>query len=804
MHKIQLPSSHKNTAPAKAAGAVFFVRWTVKIAVFLVCVFSFTGAFAQKYTISGYVTDAETGDAIIGAVVYLNEGKKGSTTNSSGYYSIASDKDTITFTVSHIGYQSKDVILIAKSLQTHYDVRLKKVAAELPEVKVSAAKNIDIKKDLVVPVEVLENIPLIGGESDVLKSLSLFPGISTGREGSSDLYVRGGTPDQNLILLDGIPVYNATHLGGFFGVFNPKAIRDIEFYKGKFPARYGGRVSSVVDVSIKDGNKEKLKGSAGVGLLTSNLALEGPIKKNESSYLFTARSSYLGLINLFVDKSKASNYFDYWVYDINSKLSFSPGRGKLYFNFYTGRDVGKSFFKEKEFSDDHHLIQKADLYNSIKWGNTVLSSKYVLPFGKKTFLTLLAGSTQYHVSFTNKYRTEIYQLTDTLVSDGFFNSLSAVDDLMFQPSFDFSLSDRHHVKLGAGWTAHQFTNRSNSHKLTTPYEKTHNIHEYYAFVEDDIALVPKLSVNLGCRLSGLFNTNIPVAVEPRVTMYYRHSDDVQFYSSYSVNTQYAHLLLNNEFGLPNDIWFPATDSALPVSARQISAGAKLGLRDIFVLSFDVYHKNMNNLIEYKNGVTREMLDVGAFESQIETGGLGEAYGVEVLLRKSKGRVSGFISYALSWSYRQFKNLNRGRKYPFTYDRRHDIALTLNWRINKKWSLSGNWIFQTGPAITLPVALMPQPDGIGTYPVFKSKNNGRMPNYHRMDIGIERRKTTRKNRLVTWKASIYNAYNRKNPTYLHVRSIPVIDNDGHVSRFKDRIELVSLFSLIPSISFNYEF
>ena len=759
--------------------------------------------FAQNTSISGYVNDQVTGEVLVGANVYLKEWKIGTTTNEYGFYVLSVPANEVVLSVSYIGYNTREVELILSS-DTLSNISLER-ANDLEEVVVTSRQEVFSRtRGLRIPIKKIDKIPALIGEKDLLRALSFFPGIATGAEGNANLYVRGGTPDQNLILLDGIPVYNTTHLGGFVSVFNTDALSNVDVYKGDFPARYGGRLSSVIDITMRDGDKEKFGGSGSIGILSSKLLLEGPLKKNKSSFLVAGRSSYLGLFNLFRKKENAENYLDYWLFDINAKVNIPTKKGKLFLSLYTGNDIGINFFRYGRASGNRVLTRNTE-ENKVSWGNTTLSTRYVVPVGSKVFAKFLVGFSEYRYNFSNEVISQEFLTADTLTEQSSFRNLSRVKDLIFQVNFDHTVGSRHFFKYGFGITRHNFITGSKEGNIGSLDKMINRSNEGYVYLEDDIQFSNKWSTNLGIRWSALtIKDKIYAQLEPRVSINFRPNDLLSFKSSFAKSQQYLHLLVSDGFGFPNDIWVPATDNVSPQSARQFSLGGDFSFYKDYKFSLETYYKQMFNLIDYKTGVEDINGQLNDWESLIEQDGKGTAYGLEMLFSKEKGRLNGFIAYTLAWNNRQFENLNQGKEYPFTYDRRHDFSIVLQYELSPKWKFSTNWVFQTGTAATLPVGVLPLPGGDRGTEIFGTRNNGRLPNYHRMDVGFENHRITKRNRTLIWRFSVYNAYNRKNPSYLLAQDNPVLDDNDQFLYTIYTIEQVSLFSLIPAVSLDYKF
>lgn len=755
----------------------------------------------QDIKISGLITDKITGEVLVGANVYLSNSQYGTFSNDHGFYSINVKKlDTIT--VSYVGYNSLTMLVDSSSNDISINLELVKntcLDAIIIEDQQAKIRN-QVKST--ISIGKLKAIPVIGGETDVLKSIAFLPGISVGQEGTSNLYVRGGTPDQNLILLDGIPIYNVNHLGGYLSVFNVNSINSIDIYKGYFPARFGGRTSSVIDISLKEGNKKDKVSKVGVGLVTSHFLLEGPFKKNDNSYIITARSSYLGIINLFRNKKNVEDYFDYWLYDLNAKTSFKLRKGKLVISSYLGNDIGVNFSNSPSSISGNRILASSEQDSKVRWGNMIISSKYVLPIRSNLFAKFTLGYSKYKYKFSNNSISKNFTTSDTIVEETFYGNTSTINDIIFQSNFDYSVNNNHLLKFGLGGTIHNFSNSSRFTSNVLNGKKRTNSKEFYVFIEDNFQVFRNVLLIAGLRYSGLVESqNIYQYIEPRISLNIQ-TKNVGFNASYSINTQYLHLLRDRGFGLSNDIWLPATKNTPPQNSNHFSIGSFFSFLKNYETSIEVFYRKMRNLIDYKAGYNELYIELENWENLIEREGFGESYGFESMVEKKYGKLSGILAYTLSWSKRKFENINSGQPYPFTYDRRHDISLTVAYNLNMKWRFSSNWIFQTGTALTLPVGALDLENGTSQVRIFDSKNNGRLPNYHRLDVGLEYHKKTKRGKDLTWRGSIYNAYNRKNPSYILLSRLNIIEGD-QVILTEDKIKMVSLFSIIPAISLEYK-
>lgn len=763
-----------------------------------------------RYTLSGYIKEKGSEELLIGTTVAIPALKTGTISNNYGFYSITLQEGTYEVLVSYIGYKPKafkielnkniqnDIILEPGSTLSEVVVTDKKDAPRLAE-----ATRMSV---IEIPVQQIKDIPALLGEKDVLKVIQLLPGVQKGSEGNSGIYVRGGGPDQNLIILDDAIVYNAFHLFGFFSLFNGDALKSVELTKGGFPARFGGRLSSVIEMNMKEGNKEKLKGEAGIGLIASRLVLEGPIIKGKSSFLVSARRTYVDVVSrpLMTSDEKTGYYF----YDFNLKANYEiDSRNKIYISGYFGRD--RFYSRYKSYGDESEY--------GIQWGNATGTLRWNHLFNPKLFgnLAIIASDYRFKLFIKEEYNSEKYQLD---YGSG-INDWSAKYDLDYRPNTN------HTIKMGAQFIYHTFTPSAVVVLDQAAGENTRNTVNYYSwenalYAEDDIKVGTRLRVNPGLRLSH-FSTQGEnyVRLEPRLSTSYNVKSDLAVKASYAIMNQYIHLLTNTSVGLPTDLWVPSTAQVKPQQSWQLAAGvAKDFIEKGFSVSVEGFYKESANIISYKEGASffdadpteNSGTDAPTWEDQI-TSGFGKSYGAEFLLQKKAGKFSGWVGYTLSWIKLRFPEINNGEEFFARYDRRHDISVVGIYEIRKASSqrnglkLSGTWVYGTGNAITLPVAEMAAPShqaGRGnfmiypqTVPEYTARNAFRMAPYHRMDIGLQVQRQFPKY-LRTWEFSVYNLYNRYNPFFYDIRVDPNTNKASLVQ--------VSLFPIIPSISWNIKF
>jgi hypothetical protein len=630
----------------------------------------------------------------------------------------------------------------------------------------------------------------------VLKVLQLLPGVKSGGEGSSGLYVRGGGPDQNLILLDGAPIYNASHLFGFFSTFNADAIKNVELTKGGFPARYGGRLSSVIDINMKEGNMRKYNVEGSVGFIASKILIEGPIFKDKTSFLFTARRTYLDLLlgPIIGAATIGGGSGGYYFYDLNLKVNHKfSDKDKLFLSLYKGLD---NFY----FSTGA-ATGETSYGGYIKWGNAIGSARWNHVFNSQLFCTTGLAYTQYLFGLGQELKD---LKNDTKESANYF---SGINDWAGKINFDYMPNPNHNVKFGTNYIYHTFKTGAEQYKTSGFDRNIDSISgnpdifatELNLYAEDDWRINPKLKINVGIHAAGfLVQNSFYKSLQPRFTGRYLLPNNWSVKASYASMMQFIHLLSNSNVGLPTDLWVPATKLIKPQQSYQGAFGfAKSFKNNAFEFSAEGYYKEMKNIIDYLDGANF----IGGsndWEKKVAQG-IGWSYGAEFLIQKKKGKLNGWIGYTLSWTNRQFTQINEGKIYPYKYDRRHDISIVAIYKLSNKLDVSSTWVYGTGNAISLPLqsyAAVVDPGSSLNNEVqyYGGKNNYRMAPYSRMDVSVNKHKKKKWGR-VTWSFGVYNLYNRQNPYFLYFAR-----NDFGVQQLKQ----VSLFRLIPSISYSFKF
>jgi hypothetical protein len=765
----------------------------------------------KKVTINGYIKDSYSGETLIGATLSVKGNTKGVPSNSFGYYSLTLNEGNYEITYSFIGYQSEKMDIQLNS-DTSLNISLKPTTGLSQEVVITASKKDNNIKSAqmgktTLPIDQIKSVPAFLGEVDLLKVIQLLPGVRNAGEGSSGIYVRGGGPDQNLILLDDAVVYNTGHLFGFFSVFNADAIKNVSLIKGGMPAQYGGRLSSVLDVSMKEGNNKKMQVDGGIGVIASRISIQGPLVKDKSSFIISARRTYIdALTKPFVSKSSQFSGSGYYFYDLNAKANYKfSEKDRLYISGYFGRDV----------FDFKNGAQSLDV--KIPWGNSTGTIRWNHVFNKRLFANTTAVYNDYNFSF------------QALQNNFNIKLASGIRDLSIKQDFDFYPFSKHRIKFGAAYTYHKFTPSVISGNQDSIVFNPQNAQIKYAreaavYVQDDIEISSKLQLNVGLRYSffqqvgpyKLYKTDVdgnrldstvykngqPVktygGLEPRATLRYAINDETSIKASVTKNFQYIHLVSNSGTTLPTDIWVSSTYKVKPQISWLYAAGFFKNFKNnMFETSVEMYYKDMQNQIEYGEGYTPNSLD--DTENSFVFG-KGWSYGSEFLVNKVRGKLTGWVGYTLSWTWRKFADLNFGEKYPAKYDRRHDLSVVGMYQLNTKWKLSATFIYGTGNAVTLPQRFY-LVDGVLTQE-FSRINQYRLPSYHRLDVAAIL--TPRKNQNRKWKTEwvfgAYNVYSRKNPYFIYY------DQSGSAAEGSLRIQAkqVSIFPIIPSVTWNFKF
>jgi hypothetical protein len=790
-------------------------RFTIVLSLFV----HFTSGYSQKVSISGYVADAASGEKIIGATITTSNNLNYAISNSYGYYilTLNASEDSVKLQASYVGFSpSSFSIKPVQNIKVDFVLKSSNI---LDEVIVSAEKTTTYEKRkemsvISVPVSKVTVMPSLGGESDLLKSLQLMPGIQSGNEASSGLYVRGGSPDQNLMVIDDVPIYYVNHLGGFVSTFNSDAINSIKLVKGGFPAHYGSRLSSVLDVKMKEGNMKEFHGNAMIGMITSKIMVEGPIKKNTTSYMISARRFMYDLITRPLSRASSFNgtSVGYNFYDLNAKINhiISP-KDRLYLSFYSGGD--KILNKQKTQTDLNKMI--------LEWGNILGSFRWNHLYGDKLFSNITLYSTRYRLAndFSSTFtRNSVKEKTSA-------SYWSGIVDVSAKADFDYFVNQNYKVKFGGTSIFHNFNPNTtsyqyveNSASIDTSFgSKKQNGFENAVYLENEISIGTRFYTNIGSRVTNYQTPNRNyVSLEPRFLSTFMIAGNTLLKASYSQMNQYIHLLTGSGPNMQNDIWVPVTDIVKPSLSKQYAIGLeKTFMNGMYEVSLEGYHKIMNNLIAYKDGVTT-LSSTSDWQTQVETNGKGKSYGLEFLLQKTKGSATGWIAYTYSKTTRQFENKNFGRPYPFKFDRTHDISIVYLQKIKNSIQLSATWVYGTGNPYTLAAGKFKMITGVdndltnqGAYftygQVYNDLNSYRMRAYHKLDVGINFFKTVKWGER-TWSINIYNLYNRQNPYYYFLDTNYQFDQKGRIipEATKTVLKQQSYFPFIPSFSYSLKF
>ncbi len=753
-------------------------------------------SFAQKYTVNGTMKDSTNGEDLFGGSVIVKElSNVGATANSYGFYSLTLEKGSYTLMYRSSGFQTKEVkIDLTENISMDVELALPKDVQEMEEVEVTGVKENDNITSSGMNVtkfdpKDIETIPVIFGEKDIMKTLQLTPGVKTAGEGNSGFFVRGGGADQNLVLLDEAVVYNASHLLGFFSVFNSDAVKDVSLYKSGIPAEYGGRASSVMDVKMKDGNNKNFGVSGGLGLISSRLAVEGPIVKNKGSFILSGRRSYL---DLFLKLSKDENIKNtsLYFYDLNAKANYKISKkDRIFLSGYFGRD---NFGFGDQFGFD--------------WGNATGTIRYNRIISNKLFSNTSVIFSNYDYRFTIG------------TGDDAFGVNSSIQDWNVKQDFSLFANKNNTVKFGFNGMHHTFKPGA----LTGGNESFNELIldsrygvEIGAYIQNEQKIGPRFNIMYGLRYSGFdlvggksyeFDEDGDAiseteherwekieyhqGLEPRFSLSYVITENNSVKLGYNRNFQYMHQLSNSTTSSPTDVWVPSSNNIKPQIGDQIALGYYQNLKkNKYRISTEIYYKTLQNQIDYRNGA--DLLLNNKVEGELVYGS-GKAYGLELLLEKKKGKFTGWISYTLSRSLRQFDDINEGNVFSARQDRIHDVAVVLMYKVTKNLALAGTFIYYTGDAVTFPSGKYEI--GGNVIPLYTERNGYRMPDYHRADIGLTWYLKDKKRFEHNLNFSIYNLYARENAY--------TISFEENASGDTEALQ-TALFKMVPSITYNFK-
>lgn len=797
----------------------------------------------KQVTVSGFVRDKRSAESLIGASVYEAHSRVGTASNNFGFFSLTLPPGDITIRSSYIGYTSHQHILNGLERDTVLAIELEP-SASLEEVVITGQSN-DKQSVLSTQMGALEinqqtirSTPVMFGEADIIKTLQLTPGVSAGTEGTAGMYVRGGNVDENLFLIDGNPVYQINHIGGIFSAFNPEAISGMDFFKSGFPSRYGGRLSSVVDVHTKEGNMKEYHGSASIGLISGNLNFEGPIIKDRTSFNIGLRRTWLDVLsapavaiaNKITKKDGTRLRARYAFHDLNLKVNhIFNDRSRMYLSLYNGNDVlkgGSTDFPDQD--SDNNYNYDSDV--SLRWGNIMATAGWTYVFNNRLFGKVSGVFTRYHSRLRNTEHDVVGNEGDEDYSDSFRENETntGITDFGLRTSFDYMPASAHHIRFGGDYLVHRFHPEYNR---SVAYEKNEETsveigqefandllwgHEAGVYAEDDWTLSSAVRLNAGLRFS-LFNVQgkTYTGLEPRVSLRWLLDDNLSFKASYSRMNQYVHLISNSFISLPTDAWMPVTRKLKPLISDQVSAGFYYNLNKEYNFSVEGYYKTLDNLLEYRDGHTFTPSFVN-WEDKL-TAGEGRSYGAEFMVRKETGRTTGWVGYGLSWSDRQFDELNQGARYPARFDNRHKLNIVVMHKISPKVELSAAWSYASGNHVTLSLENYYE-NGTGSptnndnrymgasesIDYYEGRNNYQLPAYHRLDLGIKIYRPKKKGRMGIWTVSIYNVYSRMNPFMIYKSDKTVPDPGSSYGKNVPVFKTIGIMPIIPSISYTYKF
>lgn len=780
---------------------VSYINNTINVKKILIISFILiqTVVFGQKFTISGYLKDAKTGEELIGASVFVIGTSTGVYTNYYGFYSITLEKGNYKVEYSYMGFSSQTVFIDLTSNKTQ-NIELSSSAEQIEKVVVTGEardKNVS-STDMGVQnlqIQEIKTIPVLFGESDILKTIQLMPGVKGAGEGNSGFFVRGGGADQNLVLLDEAPVYNASHMLGFFSVFNGDAIKDVKLYKGSMPAEYGGRLSSVLDIKMKEGNSKEYHANGGIGTISSRLTLEGPIVKNKGSFLISGRRTYADMFLIFA-KDTALKETKLYFYDLNMKANYEINdKNRVFLSGYFGRDVFK--FQDMFGTD---------------WGNATGTLRWVHLFSPKLFL----NSTVIFSNFSN--------IITVKQSDMNMDLSMGITDYNIKESFQYYLNTNNTIKFGFDVNRHKFNPgklETNIPGVNIALDKKYAL-ESGIYVSNEQNFNDFIKLKYGLRFSSfnvigpgttytyndqheatdtsVYSKNALIksypTLEPRFAATFRLNASTSIKASYTRNSQYVHLIQSSTISLPMDYWIPSTENTPPQLCNQYSVGYFKNFKEnMFETSLELYYKDLKSQIDYENG-TNVFLNP-AIESYLLFG-RGRSYGTELLFKKNSGKLTGWIGYTWSKTEKKFEGLNDGNWFPARYDRTHDVSVVAMYTFNKKWQASATWVYSTGDAVTFPSGKY-EIDGL---PVsyYTERNGYRMPNYHRGDLGVTWTTAKTDKFESNLNFSIYNIYSRKNAYMIYFEPTDDITDDPN----KLQAVKVTLFPILPSITWNFAF
>lgn len=778
--------------------------------IFLIFVFIFIWLHSRSQNIiSGIITNKNGKETIIGANVRDISGKAGCSTNNYGFFSLKVDSLPVSILVSYIGYKT-DTLIFNKAIE-NIKIELEENITIFNTFEVVASQNTINSTSIGVvkmSTKQLKILPTLGGESDALKAFQLMPGVQSGNEGTSGLLVRGGTADQTLIILDDIPIYYINHIGGFLSTIDVNTINEIKLIKGGFPAEYGNRLSGIMDIRLKTGNKEKLKSTLELGLISTKLFIEGPVINEKTTFMISLRRCNFDIgSRLFFNLTNQENVSGYTFYDGYSKITHTfNSRNSISFSFYNGRDKIFNNFTEPFLADPDNFQYEQNTRN--RWGNTLTSAKYNHQFSHKLFSSSTIGYSKFN--FANSFEGSLVEIPSyDVIDNGYSLYSSGINDIIIKQDFDYYHSNKLKIKTGISYTNHVFNlglvkSKMSEVEIATGPNKFIS-QKVDVYEQNEIELHNNFRMNIGLHFNSYFaDDKTFFSLQPRVNISKSFKKTNSIKMSFAIMQQNMHLLSNNGAGIPVDLWVPATKNIVPQKSTQISVGYyKIFEKYNYEFSSEIYYKNLSNQIDYREGVNL-FTEESNWEYKVATNGLGKSTGLELLLQKKYGKLNGWIGYTLSYNYRKFDNINNGNWYPYKFDRQHIFTIVGNYPISKNITLSSDFIFMTGNAITLPIGKYPtfsEPESGNSFSLvpystylYGDRNSSRMPNYHRLDLSINFRKELKRGSR-EWVISIYNVYSHQNAYYLFFKT----DINKNIHLYQ-----MSLFPIIPSVLFKRSF
>lgn len=784
--------------------------------IFCLVVFVFVAiadVYGQIYTVNGTVTDVSNGERLLGASVYIEGTVNGTASDEFGNYEFRQEQGRYRLVCTFIGYDTAFKNIDLKS-DMRIDISLTPLTTMMSSVEVAERReDRNVRSTEVgtidIPLKRIEKLPVMFGEADILKTIQLLPGIQSGGEGSNTYYVRGGGSDQNLVSVDGATVYNPSHAAGFFSVFNSDAVNSAEIIKGGMPPEYGTRMSSVLNVEFREGDKYDYKGKVGVGLLSSQMQFEGPIKYEKSSFIFSARRTYADVVmKPFLSKDSEIKGLGCYFYDLNGKLSFNLSeKDKLTITGFHGKDLFK--YKNDKFTMGFDM----------NWQNSFGVVKWSHIFNKKLYFDVSANVTDYELDVS------------AMEQNYYLDYISGVRDYVGKTDWTFVPNESNKFKTGVSFTYHKYmptdlTAMSGSNVFNAIDNINYHTREIAAYIQHDLQVNDWFQVLYGLRYtyfshigpfkrfiidneynmnnidSIIYNRGDVIKsyhlIEPRINTRFQIAENQSIKLSYSLNRQAANLVAMMDNSMPTDIWLPSTDLFEPQLTHQVSTGYfRNFLGNTIEASFEVYYKKMNHLLEL-NPATNLMALINTNLDYGFISGKGQSYGAEFFVNKTAGQLTGWVSYTLSWTTRNFDEIMNGATFPARYDRRHDVSILVNYELNDKWNFSTVWVFSTGNASTIPNSFYTINGNL--YIDYGDHNAWRMPNYHRLDLSATWNAFNRKHVAGNLNFSIYNVYNRKNPYMVSYSML----QDENTNKLEIKAFQISLFPILPSVSFNLTF